>query len=434
MVTDALSERARTRFTLPYEGRLLLTILLLALYLLGRLTPLPFFDLDLPMFSNQASRVSLLALGLAPLIEGFSLVELFSLMTSPGRRLRQSRAGRARLNRAALVTSLLLCALQALGIARYAELLSGVSGAISGRWTLTILTLTAGTAAIFAIGQALSEYGIGNGFALLSLAELGRWVIVSWKAWKTESYDGSIIPMLGLLLAAGLLVRFVRTAEDAWMPAFPQSVLPAQWGVAIFPLLAILRRFGVHVSLGESRFAEPVAVLISVPILSWLGFHLLSSRPRLEANLTEPEDVLDNLAAALRRRAVLATVLLTLGAAALVVVRRQWPQAIGSSLRFVEIVVIVAIGLDLWDQFRFQRRNGSTALLTRLDNVHFSYQLEERLQEEEIKALARGHHFRSLFFFFGALAKIDVLVPAEQLGHARAILAELETAREIRAF
>jgi hypothetical protein len=96
--------------------------------------------------------------------------------------------------------------------------------------------------------------------------------------------------------------------------------------------------------------------------------------------------------------------------------------------------MLLAIGLDLWDQFRFQRKHGETALLTQLDNVHFSYRLEERLQEEGIEALARGHQFRSLFFFFGALIKIDVFVSADRLEQAREVLAELETAREIRAF
>jgi hypothetical protein len=72
--------------------------------------------------------------------------------------------------------------------------------------------------------------------------------------------------------------------------------------------------------------------------------------------------------------------------------------------------------------------------MVQLDNVHFSYRLEEELQEAEIDALARGHQFRSLFFFFGALYKIDMLVPAKQLGRAREVLAELETAREVRVF
>ena len=38
---------------------------------------------------------------------------------------------------------------------------------------LTVATLTAATAAIFVLGQALSAYGIGNGFALLFLTTRG---------------------------------------------------------------------------------------------------------------------------------------------------------------------------------------------------------------------------------------------------------------------
>ena len=91
-------------------------------------------------------------------------------------------------------------------------------------------------------------------------------------------------------------------------------------------------------------------------------------------------------------------------------------------------------GLDLWDQLQLTRRQGATARLVQLDNVHVSNRLVALLREAEIEALARGHHFRSLFFFFAALFKIDVLVPSRHLDRARQILAQLETAREIKAF
>ena len=82
----------------------------------------------------------------------------------------------------------------------------------------------------------------------------------------------------------------------------------------------------------------------------------------------------------------------------------------------------------------FLREPQSTARLVQLDNVHFAYRLVARLREEEIEPLARGLHFRSLYFFFGALFKIDVLVPLRDLGRSREILAELEVAREIKVF
>jgi len=443
MVTDAVSERAETESSISYEVRFLLTLLLLALYVLGRFVPLPLVQVEALGPFMSLERMSLLALGLAPLSLGFILVELFALMTSPGRRLRQSGAtGRARLNRAALITSLLIAALQAAGTARGLELLSSPGGALVvespglGFMLVTVLTLTAVTAATFAMGQFLSAYGIGNGFALLVLTNVGESI---WRRIATARGDSedSLMPVLSLLLAAGLIglvFRFVRKAEDQWIPAFPQGAVPVQWSGLGTALLAIPWGFKVYESFGHSRIAPIALALVVVPLFSWLTFHLFSSRSRLEANLSDSEESLDELAAVLRRRAISATVLLTLGNIAVLAWREYQPNVIAFSFAFLDILLLVAVGLDLWDQYRFQKRNRRTARLTQLDNVHFSYRLEEKLQEEGIEALARGHQFRSLYFFFGALFKIDVLVPAEQLGQARSVLAELETAREIRAF
>jgi hypothetical protein len=443
MVTDAVSERPQTEISIPYGGRLVLTLLLLPLYVLGRFVPLPLVQMEALEQAGTLGRRNLLMLGLEPLILGFILVELFALMTSPGRHLRQSgAAGRARLNRAALITGLLIAAVQAAGTAKGLELLSSHGGALVvelpglGFMLVTVLTLTAVTAAIFAMGQLLSAYGIGNGFALLLLTNVGESI---WKRISTESgtFEDSLIPVLSLLLAAGLIglvFRFVRKAEDQWIPAFPQGVLPVQWSGVGAALLAFPWLFGPPESFGHSRIAPIALALVAIPLFSWLTFHLFSSRPRLEANLSDPEEFLDELAAALRRRTVSATVLLTLGSVAVLAWREYQPNAVAFSFAFLDILLLVTVGLDLWDQYRFQKRNRRTALLTQLDNVHFSYRLEEKLQEEGIEALARGHQLRSLSFFFGALFKIDVLVPAEQLGQARSVLAELETAREIRAF
>jgi hypothetical protein len=74
------------------------------------------------------------------------------------------------------------------------------------------------------------------------------------------------------------------------------------------------------------------------------------------------------------------------------------------------------------------------AHLAQLDNVHFSYQLAALLREEGLDPLMRAHHFRSLYFFFAALVKIDVMVPEEHLERARKVLGRLEAAREVKVF
>src|SRR5436305_1475332 len=229
MVADAVSARART--SIPYAGRFFLTLFLLALYVFGQRLPLPGIDVE-AMLSLQTGRNlwSVLSLGLTPLITGFILVELFSLLIPPGRRLRR-------------------------------------------------------------LGAA--------GWAVLLL-------------------------IVGL---AVLVVRFFRTAEDAWLPAFPQGVLPVQVATAFSLLLwrwvagssGLWREVGSVADsfpLWTQELGQPLLALLLIPLLSWGTFHLFGGRPRLRANLTDPDELLDEIAAALQRRAVAATALLTLGTAA----------------------------------------------------------------------------------------------------------------------
>jgi hypothetical protein len=435
MVTDAVTEPSKVETARPYGVRLALTLLVLALYGFGQRIPLPMVSPALREVSpTLAARTSVLALGINPLWTGFFLVELFAVAASAGRRLRRSGdAGRARLNRAALMTSLALAALQAAGVAIALENMVGPEGGSVvltpgvGFSMLTILTLTAATAALYAAGQFLSAWGIGNGFALLMIVNVAGRIANALPGAPREIEDVPAVGF-GLLAAAGLAAvafRLIRKSEDQWMPAFPQSLLPAlavPWLWALVGLLSM------------PRAAELVLASVLILLLSWLGFHLLSSRPRLEASLSEPDDVLDGIAQALRRQAVPAAVLLTLGTVALLAGQEYWPSRITFAFAFPQIVMVLAIGFDLWDQYRFERRHGRWARLAQFDDVHFSYRLEERLQEEEIAALARGHHLRSLFFFFGAIYKIDMLVPEEQLGRARQVMAEVEMAREIKTF
>jgi hypothetical protein len=442
-VTDAAIEPARA--PISYPVRVVVTLLLLAAYVFGRRLNLPGVDHEALLEIARGTDLSgILMLGLNPLITGFLLVELFSLMTSPGRRLRERGTdGRATLNRAALIASLLLAGVQATGIARTLETMPSPSGASIVAFPglqftlLTVATLTAATAALFALCQAISAYGIGNGFALLLLTRSVLSIVQAGSRSLTTldaQFQGTI-----LLLALGAvvgIVLFFRRAEDAWLPAFPQGIVPAQVAVSVSPLVWLAIAWLVHIprDVRPPAFAGPLMALVLIPLLSWAAFHLFSSRARLQKNLTDPEEFLDVLAASLRRRAIGATALLALGTAASLAWRIYRPNPLAFVLDFTELIFLLAIVLDVWDQYRFQRRVGATARLIQLDNVHFSYRLEERLQEAGIAALARGHQLRSLSFFFGALFKIDVLVDAEQLDRAREVLAEVETAREVRAF
>ena len=437
--TDS-DKSARPRAALPWEARLLLTLALLALYHFGHRLPLPLVQGRFEELPGLASRINLLSFGFMPLFTGFLLVELFSVATTPGRRLRQAGvSGRARLNRAALGTSLVVAALQALWFAKVLETMTTPGGASfvadpgPGFVLVTMATVTAMTAAVFVLANLLSDYGIGNGFALLNLMDLGAQIAGLRRQDFNLEDSGSPVPgfwLLGLAVLAFLVIRQLRGGEATHTPGFPQGILPVEWTGSILVFLA-LRFWG---STQGNPWMLSGCALAGVVLLSWVFFHLFSSRARLEDNLPETPEVLDGLAALLRRRLPLATMLLAAGTVAFMVWQRDQQFTFLATSGFLSLVVVIATGFDLVEQYRFMKRNGATVRLVQLDNVHFSYRLTERLEEEGIDALARGHVLRSLYFFFGPLYKIDVLVPAEDRDAAGRVLAELEVAREVKVF
>jgi hypothetical protein len=333
-----------------------------------------------------------------------------------------------------------LAALQALAFAKALETMNSPAGEPFvaepglGFVLVTMATVTAMTAAVFVLANLLSDYGIGNGFALLNLVEFGRQVLGSRRTDSSvEGADSTVLGLwlVGLAVLAFLLIWHLRGAEATRTPAFPQGILPVMWTGGILAFL--IRRYWSSIQ-GEPWMLYSALGLVAVALFSWLCFHLFSSRARLEVNLPETAEVLDGLAALLRRRLPLATALLAAGTVGFIAWQRDVLVSLLATTGFVDLVLAVTIGFDLVEQYRFMKRNGPTARLVQLDNVHFSYRLAARLEEEGIDALARGHVLRSLYFFLGPLYKIDVLVPEEDLEDARGVLAELEAAREVKAF
>ncbi|HYU34408.1 MAG TPA: hypothetical protein VEW48_19820 [Thermoanaerobaculia bacterium] len=424
-----------------YGRRLFVTAILLALYVAAHRIGLPLVHAErLPFVSHVP--LTLLTLGLKPLVTGFLLVEVFSLMTASGRRLRAGgAAGRARLNRAAVVTSLVTSAVQAPGIALFLEAGSTTFSAPvvdQPGWLFRLLltaTLTAMTAALFVLGNLLSEYGIGNGFALLVLTEIGWSALGKGMAVRMELSEDTLPPAVGIFVTAGLvalLIRFIRAAEATWIPPFPQGNLPLGWTLAILWIPWIEKFLSSHFQLGSFNLPFLVATPLGVVLFSWLTFEMFSSRPRLEANLPEPAEVIDRIEDLLERRLNPSTALLALGTTGLFAWNAWQPHSwLSTTFTFLDLLLVVIIALDLHDQYRFLRRHGQVARLVQLDNVHLSYRLAARLREEGIDVLARAQRLRSLCFFFGALIKIDVLVPWEQRDRAREVWDALVSAPPI---
>ncbi len=401
--------------------------------------PLGWIRSGAPGFPPQV-RLSLLALGLQPLYVGFLLVELFSLTS--GRNLRQGGlAGRARLDRAALAAGLLVAAVQAAGIAfslsRMVTAGEPVVAHPGGEFILfTVVTLTAATAALFALATAISRWGIGNGFCWMIGLQT---ILVTERAWRHQATQAAgdsartnllfsaltVVPFFALAAWLSLRREEVKLRAEGGalplaLPTLPQGIEPLLWTQAILSFAA--SRWAVS-RLGLPQITPLYSILgrlLLIPAFSFLTFALFANRRRMAANLAPLAEVPAEISSLVDRRFVRTTALLTAGALGLYLLWRYLPVSVYLGLDVV--FVLTAITLDLRDELSFAKRHSGSAHLLQLDNVHLASYLRSLLAQQGIEALPRAHRFRALYFFFYPLVKIDLLVPAGRLDEARALI------------
>lgn len=188
---ESLLAAIRNMFAVPdLRKRVVFTLLMLLVYRAGIHIPVPGIDpvaLDslwqqvggnlfgvLDLFSGgNLRRISVFALGIMPYITS-SII--FQLMTSVYPQLKkiqeEGELGRQKITRYTRYLTVLLCAVQATGIAfwlqRQPNLVIGGGGV--GFTFMAVLTMMAGTVFIMWIGEQITERGVGNGISLLIFA------------------------------------------------------------------------------------------------------------------------------------------------------------------------------------------------------------------------------------------------------------------------
>lgn len=441
--------------------RIAVTSVCLLLYLVGLRVPLPLVD------SNALSEVSQLVdfavptasflhLGLAPFLTGFVLVELFSLMTPPGRRLRADGvSGRSKLNRAGLGVSALIALLQAAGIAHFLAATTTPGGAsISSApvWLLAI-TLAAGTFIAAGLAEAISRYGLGNGYAILFVAPLVPALLSTLHRLSVDPPSGepgaNIMSIVWMLLFATLIVTFVGrrpearviTAEGASlayrMPPLPQGIVPLAWSYSVGNQMLswgidrmLQSELGFEspprffVVLLRSHLAYLAFLAATIVLFSLVAAWMFTARKRLESNLegvaTVPAEPYDRL---WLQGLVLGTVVLAGGGAGLAALRDVVPAVDTSVLPLLTLLPLAAVALDLVDEARLSAKGPLERVLT-LDNVHLAELLRARLAEQEIEAVVTCFRYRRLSYFFGPLFKMGLLVPAADRERAERLVEE----------
>ena len=189
-------ESLKNIFAIPdLRNRVLFTLAVLGVFRMGRHIPTPGVNTDaLAILAEQASntmfgfydmfsggnltRVTIFALGIMPYISASIILQLLTVVWPYLERLsKEGELGRRKITQYTRYGTILLCVVQAMGIAIFLERQTSIAGGLPlvyatgwGFRLMTVLTLTTGTAFIMWLGEQITERGVGNGMSLIIFA------------------------------------------------------------------------------------------------------------------------------------------------------------------------------------------------------------------------------------------------------------------------
>jgi preprotein translocase subunit SecY len=236
-------------FRIPdLRKRVLFTMGILAIYRLGAFIPTPGVNtkqLEL-LFSSQSGsalglmdlfgggnlrRMTIFALGIMPYITASIIFQLLTVVYEPLARIqKEGELGRRKITQWTRYVTVILSALQAIGIAAILTKQGLVLDPGVGFMLMTILTLTTGSAFIMWLGEQITDRGIGNGMSLLIFAGI----------------------VAGLPRGVGDLINKVQT--DAWGPMSFLIVLLLLVGmVAVVAFIVLVERSERRIPIQSAR-------------------------------------------------------------------------------------------------------------------------------------------------------------------------------------
>ncbi len=227
-------------FRIPdLRKRVLFTLGILAVYRLGAWIPTPgvnYHQLEL-LFSSQSGsalglmdlfsggtlrRMTIFALGIMPYITASIIFQLLTVVYEPLARIqKEGELGRRKITQWTRYVTVILGALQSLGIAAILTKQGLVLHPGAGFILMTVLTLTAGTAFIMWLGEQITDRGIGNGMSLLIftgiVAGLPRGIgdlvqKIQTDAWGPMTFLVVLLLVVGMAVVVGFIV-FVERSE-----------------------------------------------------------------------------------------------------------------------------------------------------------------------------------------------------------------------------
>jgi preprotein translocase subunit SecY len=306
-------EGFQNAFRIPeLKRRILFTLGILAVYRVGAHIPTPgidsqalaaffqqtqgtllgFFD----MFSGGAlSRLTIFALGIMPYISASIILELLTVVIPYLEKLKkEGEQGRKKITQYARYGTIVLSAVQGLGISLGLENMQSPTGALvvpDPGWSfrlMTMLTLTAGTAFIMWLGEQITERGIGNGISLIIfagiVAQLPSAIINTFRLMETGELNLLLmIFLLGLMLAVVAAIVFMEAGHRKIPIQYAKRVVGRRmYGGQSTHLPLKLNTSGVIPPIFASSiisFPLTIATFTHHPWLEWVSSALAPATP-----------------------------------------------------------------------------------------------------------------------------------------------------------
>ena len=261
--------------------RLLFTAGVLLVYRLGCQVPIPGLNTEAlaglsGMLKTEA--VSLFALGVTPFFSILFVFELIKLIVPPLSRWETSEPSHAqRLGRIIYLTALVTAGFQARGLA---NALYGITGLIDeSGWEIPIaMTLVAGAALLFWLGERITLHGLGNGFWLLLITPM-LVAAPSVAAGSLELGRQGVIPTAALGVAVVFLAvatALIAMTSSAGRASTENRVSGADFVTVWPPLFAsyisgfVVSLFALEAS-GVAHLLLMAALIAAFNWLQWLG-------------------------------------------------------------------------------------------------------------------------------------------------------------------
>ena len=280
--------------------RILITLLMLAIFRLGVFIPTPGIDADAlsgffeaasgtlldfaTMFTGGAlERFSIFSLGIMPYISASIILQLLTAVVPQLEKLsKEGEAGRNAITQYTRYLTVALSVIQAMMIAVGLESMRVPAGeliVLVPGWSfriMTVITLTAGTVFLMWLGEQITERGIGNGISLLIfvgiVANMPSALYNTFQLVKAGEMNFLvIIVLLALMLAVVAFIVFMETGQRRIPIQYPKRVVGRKMmggGTQHLPLK--VNSAGVIPPIFASSiivFPATVANFIDVPII-----------------------------------------------------------------------------------------------------------------------------------------------------------------------